>query len=91
MRITTASLPQPRFVHATHVAACAPGSQARKSTHVGFEPTRGDLIGLAGRRLNHSAKASMPSINHNVTAVKQAAFTWREKRSTANVGAKTKR
>ena len=28
------------------------------STPVGFEPTRGDLIGLAGRRLNHSAKVS---------------------------------
>jgi hypothetical protein len=25
---------------------------------VGFEPTRGDPIGLAGRRLNHSAKVS---------------------------------
>ena len=31
-----------------------------KSTPVGFEPTRGDPIGLAGRRLNHSAKVSMP-------------------------------
>ena len=28
------------------------------STPVGFEPTRGDPIGLAGRRLNHSAKVS---------------------------------
>jgi hypothetical protein len=26
---------------------------------VGFEPTRGDPIGLAGRRLSHSAKVSM--------------------------------
>ena len=25
---------------------------------MGFEPTRGDPIGLAGRRLNHSAKVS---------------------------------
>ena len=56
-----------------------------------FEPTRADPIGLAGRRLSRSAKVSMPSINHNVTAVKQAAFTWREKHSTANVGAKTER
>jgi hypothetical protein len=29
-----------------------------KPTPVGFEPTRGDPIGLAGRRLNHSAKVS---------------------------------
>ena len=28
------------------------------TTPVGFEPTRGDRIGLAGRRLNHSAKVS---------------------------------
>ena len=28
------------------------------STPVGFEPTRGDPIGLAGRRLNRSAKVS---------------------------------
>ena len=31
----------------------------RKSTPVGFEPTRGDPIGLAGRRLNRSAKVSL--------------------------------
>ena len=30
-----------------------------QATPVGFEPTRGDPIGLAGRRLNHSAKVSM--------------------------------
>ena len=30
-----------------------------KSTPVGFEPTRGDPIGLAGRRLSHSAKVSL--------------------------------
>ena len=29
-----------------------------QTTPVGFEPTRGDPIGLAGRRLNHSAKVS---------------------------------
>ena len=28
-------------------------------TPVGFEPTRAEPTGLAGRRLNHSAKASM--------------------------------
>ena len=30
-----------------------------KATPVGFEPTRGDPIGLAGRRLNRSAKVSL--------------------------------
>ena len=29
------------------------------STPVGFEPTRGDPIGLAGRRLSRSAKVSL--------------------------------
>ena len=32
--------------------------QNQGSTPVGFEPTRGDPIGLAGRRLSHSAKVS---------------------------------
>ena len=36
-----------------------PASIGRKSTPVGFEPTRGDPIGLAGRRLDHSAKVSI--------------------------------
>ena len=31
----------------------------QNSTPVGFEPTRGDPISLAGRRLNHSAKVSL--------------------------------
>ena len=30
----------------------------QKTTPVGFEPTQGDPIGLAGRRLSHSAKVS---------------------------------
>lgn len=33
-------------------------TQFLKTTPVGFEPTRGDPIGLAGRRLNRSAKVS---------------------------------
>ena len=36
--------------------------EANKSTPVGFEPTRGDPIGLAGRRLNRSAKVSYGSV-----------------------------
>ena len=32
----------------------------QKATPVGFEPTQGDPIGLAGRRLSHSAKVSSP-------------------------------
>ena len=31
-----------------------------ESTPVGFEPTRAEHTGLAGRRLNHSAKVSLP-------------------------------
>ena len=34
----------------------------KNSTPVGFEPTRGDPIGLAGRRLNHSAKVSLATV-----------------------------
>ena len=33
-----------------------------KATPVGFEPTQGDPIGLAGRRLSHSAKVSLRSL-----------------------------
>ena len=35
------------------------------ATPVGFEPTRGDPIGLAGRRLNHSAKVSLARSTRN--------------------------
>ena len=38
-------------------ARCS-GQGSAKTTPVGFEPTRGDPIGLAGRRLSHSAKVS---------------------------------
>ena len=34
------------------------GRASGKTTPVGFEPTQGDPIGLAGRRLSHSAKVS---------------------------------
>ena len=37
--------------------------ERRKSTLVGFEPTRGDPISLAGRRLDHSAKVSISCKN----------------------------
>ncbi len=46
----------------TQVApACARHAQEKqeRTTPVGFEPTRGDPIGLAGRRLNRSAKVSL--------------------------------
>ena len=35
------------------------GRSGAKATPVGFEPTRGDPMGLAGRRLNRSAKVSL--------------------------------
>ena len=42
-----------------HPAYARQGSMLdAKSTPVGFEPTRGDPIGLAGRRLGRSAKVS---------------------------------
>ena len=34
-----------------------------QATPVGFEPTRGDPIGLAGRRLSHSAKVSLDLVD----------------------------
>ena len=37
-----------------YITQCKPNT-----TPVGFEPTRGDPIGLAGRRLNRSAKVSV--------------------------------
>ena len=42
--------------------SCSPAQYSPhlgKTTPVGFEPTRGDPIGLAGRRLNRSAKVSL--------------------------------
>ena len=35
------------------------GELCAQATPVGFEPTRGDPIGLAGRRLSRSAKVSL--------------------------------
>ena len=34
------------------------------ATPVGFEPTQGDPIGLAGRRLSHSAKVSLVDLQN---------------------------
>ena len=42
-----------RYAHLLH--------EPDEATPVGFEPTRGDPIGLAGRRLNRSAKVSSVS------------------------------
>ena len=41
-----------------HHSGCTSNQGHVKTTPVGFEPTRGDPIRLAGRRLNHSAKVS---------------------------------
>jgi hypothetical protein len=51
------------FAHATDL------EQLYKSTPVGFEPTRGDPIGLAGRRLSHSAKVSHGGIPRKASEV----------------------
>ena len=47
-----------RLPLATHAYTTAAGTVG-KATPVGFEPTRGDPIGLAGRRISHSAKVSV--------------------------------
>ena len=59
--------PPPRQAFLSQASQEKSGPQAQgsmtgvggKSTPVGFEPTRGDPIGLAGRRLNRSAKVSV--------------------------------
>ena len=43
----------------------SPLGDADGSTPVGFESTQGDPIGLAGRRLNHSAKVSLTRSTRN--------------------------
>ena len=55
-----------RSIHTSRTCACQQASRSycycmggQQSTPVGFEPTGGDPIGLAGRRLNHSAKVSL--------------------------------
>ena len=48
-----------------------PRAMLTTTTPVGFEPTRGDPIGLAGRRLNHSAKVSLMLCFPNVTSSRQ--------------------
>ena len=52
-----------RLPLATHAYTTAAGTVG-KATPVGFEPTRGDPIRLAGRRLNRSAKVSL--VGHTV-------------------------
>ena len=55
-----------RLPLATHAYTTAAGTVG-KATPVGFEPARGDPIGLAGRRLNRSAKVSLAG--HTVMCV----------------------
>ena len=43
--------------------ACGHARIQNNATPVGFEPTRGDPIGLAGRRLSHSANVAMLPID----------------------------
>ena len=48
------------FANVEHVVVSAMSELCHhNTTPVGFEPTRGDPIGLAGRRLNRSAKVSL--------------------------------
>ena len=51
-----------RYSSQTQVGVSIEAAQKKiNTTPVGFEPTRGDPIGLAGRRLNRSAKVSAAS------------------------------
>ena len=50
---------------------------------MGFEPTRGDPIGLAGRRLSHSAKVSM--LHHLDQRHQRAQAPWRPHQSAARI------
>ena len=50
-----------RYSSQTQIGVSMEDGQTKiTTTPVGLEPTRGDPIGLAGRRLNRSAKVSMP-------------------------------
>ena len=54
---------------AIECATQTPNVRFPTTTPVGFEPTQGDPIGLAGRRLNHSAKVSVSSLKKVAIAV----------------------
>ena len=58
-----------------------------KTTPVGFEPTRGDPIGLAGRRLNRSAKVSLTIMLSHVVMM-AFAIHWSASRVTLEGGAR---
>ena len=47
-----------RLLLSVLIAFCFYG-RSKKTTPEGFEPSRAEPIGLAGRRLNHSAKVSV--------------------------------
>ena len=47
------------ITYGTSIDVCNIPLPQKETTPVGFEPTREDPIGLAGRRLNRSAKVSL--------------------------------
>ena len=49
-----------------------------KATPAGFEPARGDPIGLAGRRLNHSAKVSNNEQNSQAQIAVREVAAWHQ-------------
>ena len=68
---------------------CVLSSKHSKSTPVGFEPTRGDPIGLAGRRLSRSAKVSMLQGKMDRLAVRLSVIARKEnanKKTTKSAG-----
>ena len=58
VKSTSEKRESPAYSRDPHVRTCNKNRVEEGSTPVGFEPTRGDPIGLAGRRLSHSAKVS---------------------------------
>ena len=64
-----------RLPLATHAYTTAAGTVG-KATPVGFEPTRGDPIGLAGRRLNRSAKVSLSALSWSMQEDRGSENRW---------------
>ena len=65
MRTSAAQAKSPRPSGQNGVVALT-----KKTTPVGFEPTRGDPIGLAGRRLSRSAKVSCLQVQRHFINVR---------------------
>ena len=68
---------EPEVAQPGHTRTAATQQVAAQATPVGFEPTRGDPIGLAGRRLSRSAKVSSDELSGTTTT--DLAKLWTER------------